>query len=99
MFAPRPARRLKRRLSLPDLTVLTAVYACDFALLVGQSPGLFLVASWAFFVINLAVIILYAPRGWEPVLLALLVVSCLVAVAAAAPSRRGQPGPCASHRA
>ena len=80
MIDPKHAARWKRRLSLADLTILTAVYALDFALLVGPSPGLFLVASWAFFIINLAVILLYAPRGWDLPLLVLLVVSCLAAV-------------------
>lgn len=76
---------LKRRLSLPDLCVLTLVYALDFALLAGESPGLYLVASWAFFVINLAFIILYIPRGWDVALLAVLVASSLAIVLLGSP--------------
>lgn len=90
MILPKRAARWKRRLSLADLTVLTAVYALDFALLAGSSPGLFLVASWAFFIINLAVILLYAPRGWDMPLLALLVVACLAAVLFGAPAGAAQ---------
>ena len=75
----------KRRLSLPDLCVLTVVYALDFALLAGENAGLFLLASWAFFVINLAFIILYVPRGWDAIFLIVLVVSSLAVVLFGAP--------------
>ncbi|MDR3635497.1 MAG: hypothetical protein P4L84_16955 [Isosphaeraceae bacterium] len=91
MFKPNTATRFKRRLSLPDLRALTAVYALDFALLVASSPGLYLVGSWAFLVINLAVIILYAPQGSEFVLFFFLVASCLAAVLFAAPIAPSQP--------
>lgn len=90
--------RFKRRLSLPDLTILAAVYAVDFGMLAGGSPGLFLVGSWAFFVINVAVILLYAPRGWEAPMLVLLVVFCLAAVVLPAPIGTPQAGSASLNR-